>query len=279
MGYVSLEVAAGFYKASLTGDPLFIINAIKKYRRMFPILRRDVSRTSEFCFLLEHIIKKNYNYEVAAKPLGAGGGGDILLVAPVCILETHLPEVFKHLKSIFNKNLYLDYASWLDGYEEEGVRVEQHLAEGIKSKFISEGTVSLRRWKGEPTSEAELSSLDELEKERKDIDLLIDIPENKIYIKGEKLTSKQLHSASATIEILKVLLENIGKSISNKKLPESSYSSDRNEMQSKIVTPLTKIIKQKTGKKLPLKVTGGLIDFYIKLDKSDLDIRILEKMF
>jgi len=78
---------------------------------------------------------------------------------------------------------------------------------------------------------------------------------------------------------LDILLNNPGKSVPNSQLPESFYSQDRNEMQSKIVSPLIKVIKARTKRNLPLKVSGGLVEFRMKLDPSDLDIRVLNKIF
>ncbi|HBB04018.1 TPA: hypothetical protein DCZ39_03930 [Patescibacteria group bacterium] len=75
---------------------------------------------------------------------------------------------------------------------------------------------------------------------------------NKIYINGRKLTSEDLHSQTGTVDILKVLIENIGKDISNKALPVSSYSKNKNDMLGKIVLPLIELIEKETGKKLPL---------------------------
>jgi len=75
---------------------------------------------------------------------------------------------------------------------------------------------------------------------------------NKIYINGRKLTSEDLHSQTATVDILKILIENIGKDISNKSLTVSSYSKNKNDMLGKIVIPLIELIEKEIGKKLPL---------------------------
>jgi hypothetical protein len=75
---------------------------------------------------------------------------------------------------------------------------------------------------------------------------------NKIYINGRKLTSEDLHSQTATVDILKVLIENIGKDIFNKEFVVSSYSKNKNDMLGKIVLPLIELIERETGKKMPL---------------------------
>jgi hypothetical protein len=75
---------------------------------------------------------------------------------------------------------------------------------------------------------------------------------NKIYINGRKLTSSDLHSQTATVDILKLLMENIGKDIPNKEFSSSSYSKNKNDMQGKIIIPLLELIQKELGKKLPL---------------------------
>jgi hypothetical protein len=75
---------------------------------------------------------------------------------------------------------------------------------------------------------------------------------NKIYINGRKLTSEDLHSQTATVDILKILIENVGKDISNKDFVVSSYSKNKNDMLGKIVLPLIELIEKKKKKKMPL---------------------------
>ena len=116
------------------------------------------------------------------------------------------------------------------------------------------------------------------EQEKRKIDLLLDKVEGDVYIRGRKLTSKEIFSSSATVEILSILLENYGKTISNLKLPPSSYSQDRNEMQSKIVSPILAIFKKITNKELPLELSGGLTEFSMKVQTSDVNIKVLEKI-
>ncbi|MEI8091116.1 MAG: hypothetical protein WCG98_02465 [bacterium] len=64
----------------------------------------------------------------------------------------------------------------------------------------------------------------------------------------------------------------------NNNLPASSYSKNKNEMVSKIVVPILELVEQKMGKKLPLICKGSLYDFYMKLNKSDIDIAIISRL-
>ena len=61
-------------------------------------------------------------------------------------------------------------------------------------------------------------------------------------------------------------------SISNKELAISSYSKNRSEMQSKILGPLSKIVEERIGKRLPIVCSGSILDFRIELEASDIRI-------
>jgi hypothetical protein len=106
----------------------------------------------------------------------------------------------------------------------------------------------------------------------------LDTLHNKIYLDGQRLTSQDLHSQTATIEVVKVLIDNLEKEMSNKQLPSSSYSKNKNEMMSKIVLPLLELIEKKTGKRLPLICKGSLYDFYMKLNRSDVEIMVVHRL-
>ena len=99
-----------------------------------------------------------------------------------------------------------------------------------------------------------------------------------MYINGRKLTSEDLHSQTATVDILKILMENIGKDIVNNEFASSSYSKNKNDMLGKIVIPLLELIERETGKKLPLICKGSMYEFYLKLNPSDIDIAIVQKL-
>ncbi|MEK7173213.1 MAG: hypothetical protein AAB740_04560, partial [Patescibacteria group bacterium] len=94
----------------------------------------------------------------------------------------------------------------------------------------------------------------------------------RIFIKGQPLNSQELHSQKAAIRILKILLTKIGQEVSNNELPPSSYANDRYELQGKIVSPLIKIVEQKTKKTLDLKIRSEASQFYLKLNPSNLRI-------
>jgi hypothetical protein len=61
---------------------------------------------------------------------------------------------------------------------------------------------------------------------------------------GTKLTSKDIHSQNTTIDMMRLLLGNIGKEVSNSRLPISTYSQNKNELLGKIIIPIQKITRE-----------------------------------
>lgn len=166
----------------------------------------------------------------------------------------------------------LIYANWVDGIEYQGLKFEQDLNHGIYSEFLDSSSCILKTTDGK----VQIGTYDTMIKNYK-TGILLDMIHNKIYLNGRKLTSEDLHSQTATVAILKILIENIGKDIINKDFSISSYSKNKNDMLGKIVLPLIELIEKETGKKLPLICKGSMYDFYLKLNASDIYIAILDK--
>jgi len=151
--------------------------------------------------------------------------------------------------------------------------IEQDISGGKYSDFLQSKSAVIKRINGRVMiGDAEQM----IEKSGKGI--VLDMINNKLYINGQKLTSQDIHSQSATIEILKKLIENPGRDIANKEFPSSSYSKSKNEMLGKIVIPLLEIVEKKTGQKLPLICKGSMYEFYLKLNQTDLNIALIENV-
>ncbi|OGD94947.1 hypothetical protein A3F02_04170 [Candidatus Curtissbacteria bacterium RIFCSPHIGHO2_12_FULL_38_9b] len=218
-------------------------------------------------------------YGAAAKITGAGKKGDILFATNHNGPRDQINYFIKKLKRQINKNIHLDYASWLNGFEEEGVKIEQDLIEKIYSDFISEGSVQIKKINFQGQISTQMISKDQLEKQKADFDLLMDSVNGEIYIKGQEISSKHLPSSKTTIKVIKVLSEKLGKQVKNSAFGKGSYFEDRNEFQSKIISPLVKIVDKKLGKKLNLLLHGGLMDFTVMLKPSPIEIYIIEAIF
>ncbi len=165
------------------------------------------------------------------------------------------------------------YLNWVDGGEYEGIKFEQDLGQWIYSEFLDSSSCILKMADGQ----VRLGNCETTIKNYKKW-ILLDMINNKIYINGRRLTSEDLHSQTATVDILKILIENIGKDIANKELSVSSYSKNKNDMLGKIVIPLIELIEKEIGKKLPLICKWSIYDFYLKLNPSDIDIAIIDKL-
>ena len=158
----------------------------------------------------------------------------------------------------------LDYASWRDGYSTDGIRVEQYLTDKIYSQYTREGDVLYTDSFGKSYS----WDYDTILKNESG-SLLLDTIWGRIYLQGTKLTSKDIHSQNTTIDMLKLLLANIGKEISNSRLPISTYSQNKNEILSKIILPIKKITKERFGKEIALTCVGWITQYYLKLDTDE----------
>lgn len=212
---------------------------------------------------------------MAAKVTGTGLGGDILFVTPLYTFEHSIDHLMKTLRDKVDPRAWLDYASWLDGYEERGVVIEQHLSARRLSSFVSGGTSLISSWSDE-TVFTRTVGVDSLPAVVKKFDLFLDPVERTISIRGSKLTSEELHSSKATIAILGTLLQNIGKEVRGDAFPKT-YA-DRTTMQGKIVGPLCEVFETKTKKPLPLTVRGGLNKrFTLKFDIDGLTIGMVTK--
>jgi hypothetical protein len=96
------------------------------------------------------------------------------------------------------------YANWIDGIEHHGIKIEQDLKHNIYSEFLERTNCILRRTNGKVLIADCESSIQQHKS-----GLLLDTLHNKIYLDGNKLTSQDLHSQSATIEIIQILVKNL----------------------------------------------------------------------
>lgn len=107
--------------------------------------------------------------------------------------------------------------------------------------------------------------------------ILLDTITQKIFINGRKINSKELLSQTSTIEIFKLLTENVWSEISNKQLPISAYSKNRNELVWKIIIPLQNLVKKELNENMELVCKWSLTSFTVLLKSIDFPIWILGK--
>lgn len=145
----------------------------------------------------------------------------------------------------------LDYASWRDGYSSDGVRVEQYISEKLYSDYTKEHDVLFSDSSGRSYS-GSYDTIIENEKHN----ILLDTIQGRIYIRGIKLTSKDIHSQNTTIDMLRILLKNLGQEVPNTGLPVSTYSQNKSEILGKVVMPIRKLVKEHFDQELSLFCSG-----------------------
>ena len=94
---------------------------------------------------------------------------------------------------------------------------------------------------------------------------------------GKVLTSKDIKSATTTIELFEHILKSGDHEVKNNELWPSSFSWQQNQMESKIINPFVKYIKKALWKELDIECSGSLREFYITLWKTDIPIQLVKK--
>ena len=228
-------------------------------------------KENKLFFALKYFFGKYKQFEdeeLGIIPFNTGKiGGSLLFVMKSGKSRETMQKVLAKLRSEWHI-AFLDYASWRDGYSSKGVYLEQYIGKDIYSPYTKEGNVQFTDTLGK----SYFGDYESIVNNEKDC-ILLDTIGGRVYISGKKLTSKDIHSQATTIDIMKILIQNMGKEISNSLLPASSYSHNKNEIMGKIVTPFRKLTKTYFWKELPLSCTGWVADYYLRLEHDD-SIRI-----
>lgn len=278
---LSSEFVRHFYELYRTGYTFDKIQeffkAINLCETFAKVLGQVVPQVDNVCSILNRQAKQVNELGAGVKLITEGVAGDILLVGPYQTVKKTIERSQKEVEDLIGHQFFCEYASWCDGHEGEGVKIEQYLEKDIYSSFVSPQTFTLKKFKEEGKVEVFLISPEEREKRISEFDLLGDLENKKVYIKGKSLSSLEIHSAKATLAILQKFFEKEKNRIEAKELPSMSYR-DRNQMESKIVRPLVLAFKKYAGKKLNFVVSGGLgTNFSITFKPDRLTIGLVSK--
>lgn len=183
-----------------------------------------------------------------------------------------LNKIIEDLKSVY-PSTEVEYSSYIDGVCGDWIKIEQFLSQDIYSRYLKKWNYIYKDTLGNKF----VWTLSEIFDKYSGW-LLLDSVSNKIYLDWDKLTSKDIHSQNSTIEIFGVLLDNMWEFVNSKYLPLSSYSKNKNEMITKIYTPINKFLEEKIWKSLPVSIKWSLIEYNIKLDNPDFKIWIINKI-
>jgi mevalonate kinase len=259
----------GITNASLEG----LFNAMNQYQNLLKMLNVS-SGTIDLIYSRIHRLANRMKNDVGSgvKISGLGKGGAVLFAVPFGAHRNEIIELINQLREKVNKNIWLDYASWIDGIKAEPGKIEQDLQKKKIAAFIDQDARSILFLKKGIIHSLIITN----EKFRdfiKEIDLLVDKTSGKIFIGGETLSSKEIPSQKTTVADL---LKSSHFSLDNTQI-ERSYGNNRYDLQGKIVSPLTKQVKKITGRDLQMKVSGNIYDKYLlSLDPSNITIGVVE---
>jgi len=269
---------AKIFKKGLNDSALEdFFDTLNQYQNLLHIL--DLStKTSDVIYRHIHeLANKEINGSGSGvKISGLGKGGVMLFAMPYGSHRKNLVALVDNLRCDFNNNIWLDYASWLDGVGKDAGRIEQDTADGTASVFLDKDVVDLTIFDhGQQLDQ--VAAIENYKNIVANIDIVLDKTTGKILIAGKSLTSKDLPSQKATVLIISELLEADGFSLSNDAI-KASYGTNRYDLHSKIMLPLCRQVKKISKKDLQLSITGGMYDNYqLKLDPSNISVAVITK--
>lgn len=197
-------------------------------------------------------------------------GGDYLVIfeddSDLDVLEAVLEDMKNNYPDIRIRETY-DF----DMPAKDGIVIEQDISNNIWKEIWKDLYVLLNN-----NNEQKFVSYTDINpKEQKWI--FFDGVKNKVYVNWKVLTSKDIKSATTTIELFYYLLKSENHEVKNNELWLSSFSGQQNQMESKIINPFVKYIKKVFGKELDIECSGSLREFYITLWKTDIPIQLVKK--
>lgn len=199
----------------------------------------------------------------------------------ILTIKEHFRPLFAELHQMIsaeiNFNVTIPYISWRDGFDMDGIVVEQwRETEHWNSKLQPEELIFENL---KPFSKVvERYIINSKEKYDKKVTLLFNADDKRVVLGGEKISSKDLPTTQATIYLFEKLFASPNQQITNNALNQLSYFQDRNELQSKIISPLRNLIEDRLNKVLNLKINGTYDEFTISYYPSDLNIGIIKRL-
>lgn len=229
----------------------FVFNTLNQYQNLLHWLEVSSTEIDGLYGSIHKIAAGGVG--AGAKVSGVGKGGCLLFAIP-----------FGRYREAAEKLGILEYASWRDGLEGDGVLVEQDIERAVVSPILSIGQWIIESWQNGSRSIFLSSHLrGVIEK----FDLVLDELHQKVYISGNPVNSKQLFSQKATVAIFAKLLRSPDWQLKNREIPVPAYANSRYDLQSKILIPLQKTVNAKNHQ-LTLELTGGMYDDYALKIKS-----------
>ena len=279
---ISLQILIGlkniFQFGSSEKTLSFLFSSLNKHWDLYNILGVNIPEFELLAKVIRSQLKKTDRKDSGIKIASIGRGGYLLFSVPKYSLVNKEEKVEKKIEKKLGPQAHLGYLSWLDGTEDGAAKIEQDLKNKIFSPFVTHEDLEVTDYFASMRGIKRLFSRDEYDRQLSSIDLVFDQANQRIYLRGKQLTSKEISSAKETILVIVELLKKRGK-LSSEQLPSSSYSTNRYDFAGKILLPLQRIIRKKLNKELRLKVRGGISSFLINFDPTNLRIWIVTRPF
>ncbi len=227
-----------------------------------------------------HSFIRKYFHEVQPDipfALTTGITNNLILVTPKDSTREYLDKLIEYVNSKISFEISLPFISWLDENDEEGVVVEKWDKIRLQPTYLPSGCLYLYSLAVMETN-VSLVAIDNRETLETEYDILLDEDDKRIYVNGKRVTSRELPTVAATINLFTCLFSASDLTVSSFDLPDQSYFIDRNELQSKIVSPLKIYVEKTLGKHLNLKISGNIADYKVTLFSSDLKIGLIKRI-
>ena len=166
------------------------------------------------------------------------------------------------------------YMSWRDGNSADGAMLHHDVKWRLFSPLIPKNSVRYQWCDGVTYLHTHhyISSA-------KTWRVLLDTIYGKIYINGTKLTSKDLPSQKAVVDLMMSLLQEAWGTVRSHLLLRSAYSMNKNDMKGKVIVPFQKLIKVHFDRELLIRCTWSLYDFEVSLGNGYDLFDVVKKIF
>lgn len=228
--------------------------------------------------LIQNIISYYFSTQLTNTPYATvtSIANHLVICTPPDSIRAKADKLIAYIQSNINSDISIPYVSWVDGYDNRGTSVEQWLDKDIRSDLFPKSSQIVLSYP-RIASDYTLENSQNIQKKINNTDIFIDTDSNKIYIRGKKLDSSIIPSSTSAVDLLVRLLSHPSRIVSSSDLPDTSYYRDRNELQSKILTPLKKAVLLHINKHLSICSHGGLTNYSVVIEDCEVSIRILTR--
>jgi len=247
-----------------------LIKNMNLINKLYNDIEQDFDITNDFenACAMEHVSPENFWFF----PIYTNKyGGNYLVIFEDDSDLRVLENVIHNMKNIYPDIIIREIYDF-DDPAKDGLKIEQNIYENLQWGDNRDLYVLIDNYKNQKF--VSYSDIDP----QKEPGIFCDMVSNKLYVNWQKLTSKELKSASTTIELFEHLLQSKDGKIKNNELWPSSFTSQQNQMLGKIIYPFVKYIKTTLWKDLPLWSVWSLREYYITLWETDIPIKLIKKI-